>query len=146
MRAGEGKKEQIFGRFGGGRSGGGRSCGAHTTNTHTQQTHTHTHTTHQHTNTHTNTHTHRCRLLSRIPSLILSRCRFFVPFVAFYFVPNVCFFVPLVLFVSRQLFAYFVPFAFFCPATAAAPLHFLPQIVSFLLAFCNSGLQPVELR
>ena len=28
----------------------------------------------------------------------------------------------------------------------AAPLHFLPQIVSFLLQFCNSGLQPVELR
>ena len=57
----------------------GRSArgGGNAQTKHTQ--HTTTHNTHTLTQTHQHTHTHRCRFLSRIPSFILSRCRFFCP-------------------------------------------------------------------
>ena len=55
----------------------------HQTNTPTKPNQTNTPTKpNQHTNTHTNTH--RCRVLSRIPFFILSRCRFFCPVCLFF--------------------------------------------------------------
>ena len=108
-----------------GRSRGGRSAQPK----HTQQhTNTQQHT-HSNTHTHQHTHTHRCRFLSRIPSFLLSRCRFFCPEFRFLLCPNVVFFVPRVCFfcpVCRFFFFYyfvpnvcfFVPFAFFFVPTA----------------------------